>query len=202
MKLDLEKDLLQKEIPTNKWLWKDSQPEVIRNTSVDVELPLNEENELVMKKLIDFVRYSQDPELNVKGKEDYLRPAVGLAAPQIGSNTNMFFTRFEWDEETGDIEEFAMINTKIIAKSEQITYLKGGEGCLSVDKDHQGLVPRSYKIKIRGYDWLTKKTIELTLRGYQAIVFQHEIEHNVGKLYYDRINKEDPYKLEEDWIQV
>ncbi|QBQ08026.1 peptide deformylase [Spiroplasma gladiatoris] len=202
MKLDLKKDLLQDQIPTNKWLCKDTQPEIIRAMSYDVELPLNKETELVMKKLIDFVRYSQDPNLNVKGSEDHLRPAVGLAAPQIGSNINMFFTRFEWDEENNDIEEFAMVNPKIIAKSEQIGYLKGGEGCLSVDSDHPGNVPRSYKIKISGYDWLTNKNLELTLRGYQAIVFQHEIEHNQGKLYYDRINKEEPQKIEENWIEL
>ncbi|AOG60733.1 peptide deformylase [Spiroplasma helicoides] len=202
MKLDLKKDLLQKDIPSNKWLWKDTQPEVIRNQSVDVELPLNEENEMVMRKLIDFVRYSQDPELNVKDSPEHLRPAVGLAAPQIGSNANMFFARFEWDYEAGDVDEFAMVNTKIIAKSEQVCCLSGGEGCLSVDVDHNGNVPRSYKIQITGYDWLTKQNIELTLRGYQAIVFQHEIEHLQGKLYYDRINEKEPNYKEEDWIII
>ncbi|AHI53201.1 peptide deformylase [Spiroplasma culicicola] len=202
MKLDITKDLLQTEIPTNKWLWKDSQPEVIRNQSVDVALPLNEEHTLVMQKLIDFVRYSQDGELNQKTNSDYLRPAVGLAAPQIGSNTNMFFVRFEWDEENGDVEEFAMINPKIIAQSEQITYLNGGEGCLSVDVDQHGIVPRSYKIQVTGYEWLTEQEVTLTLRGYQAIVFQHEIEHNHGKLYYDRINQKDPQLTEENWIMI
>ncbi|QEH62193.1 peptide deformylase [Spiroplasma chinense] len=200
MKFDIEKDLLQGEIPTNKWLWKDTQPEVIRNKSVDVDLPLSSENELVMKKLIDFVRYSQDPTLNVAGTPDHLRPAVGLAAPQIGSNTNMFFARFEWDEETGDIEEFAMVNAKIYARSEQITILSGGEGCLSVDKDRHGNVPRSYKIQVKGYEYLTGQELDLTLRGYQAIVFQHELEHNEGKLYYDRINEKDPHFKDENWI--
>ncbi|WP_339020594.1 peptide deformylase [Spiroplasma endosymbiont of Atherix ibis] len=197
MKLDLKKDLLQKEIPTNKWLWKDTQPEVIRNLSVDVEIPLNKENELIMKKLIDFVRYSQDLELNKKENEDYLRPAVGLAAPQIGNNVNMFFARFEWD-----VEEFALVNAKITAKSDQICCLSDGEGCLSVDKNHKGLVPRNYKIQVQGYDWLKKEEVDLTLRGYHAIVFQHELEHNKGQLYYDRINKEDPNFQDENWIII
>ncbi|AGR42399.1 peptide deformylase [Spiroplasma diminutum] len=202
MRLDLKKDLLQKEIPTNKWLCKDNQVEIIRNKSIDVELPLNQENQLVMEKLIDFVRYSQDPDLNKKDNEDYLRPAVGLAAPQIGSNTNMFFTRFEWDVEEGDVEEFAMINAKIVAKSDQLSCLSDGEGCLSVDKDHKGLVPRNYKIQVQGYEWLTKQEVNLTLRGYHAIVFQHELEHNQGKLYYDRINENDPNFKDENWIII
>ncbi|WP_100255214.1 peptide deformylase [Spiroplasma clarkii] len=200
--MNLKTDLLQKEIPSNKWLCKDTNREVIRGTSVDVSLPLSSEHELVIKKLIDFVRYSQDPILNKKDSADHLRPAVGLAAPQIGSNTNMFFARFEWDEETDDIEEFALINAKITASSDQIAFLKGGEGCLSVDKDHPGNVPRSYKVKISGFEWLTQEYVELTVRGYQAIVFQHELEHNQGQLYYDRINKADPNYEEESWIML
>ncbi|AGR41533.1 peptide deformylase [Spiroplasma taiwanense] len=202
MKLDLEKDLMQNEIPTNKWLWKETQPEVIRNKSIDVKLPLSQKNELIIRKLIDFVRYSQDPDLNKKENQDYLRPAVGLAAPQIGSNTNMFFARFEWDVETGDVEEFAMINPKITAKSDQIAFLEGGEGCLSVDKDIKGVVPRSYKIQIEAYEWLSKQKVDLTLRGYHAIVFQHEIEHNQGKLYHDKINKDSPNFIDENWIAI
>ncbi|WP_407696203.1 peptide deformylase [Spiroplasma litorale] len=207
----MEKDLLQKEIPTNKWLWKDNQPEVIRNTSLDVKLPLSSEDENTMHRLIDFVRYSQDPILNNKQKEDHLRPAVGLAAPQIGVNKNMFFARFEWtkkkkSEEHQDskdnAEEYAIINGKIIAKSNQIACLDGGEGCLSVDKDYKGLVPRSYKIQVTGYDWLTKKEVNLTLRGYKAIVFQHELDHNNGKLFYDWINKKQPFYSEDDWFLI
>jgi len=202
MKLDIKKDLLQTKIPTNKWLVKDSNVKIIRKTSADVELPLNKENELILKKLIDFVRYSQDSDLNVSTNSDYLRPAVGLAAPQIGSNTNMFFVRFEYKKEDNDAEEFAMINPKITAKSEQITCLSDGEGCLSVDKDYQGLVPRSYKIQLEGYEWIRKENVKFTLRGYQAIVFQHEIEHNQGKLYYDKINQQDTYFKEDDWIII
>ncbi|WP_174519106.1 peptide deformylase [Spiroplasma turonicum] len=209
----MEKDLLQKEIPSNKWLWKDDKPEVIRNKSIDVEIPLVEEDEITIKKLIDFVRYSQDPILNNKENKDHLRPAVGLAAPQIGVNKNMFFARFEWkkkrkNEETGEVEkyieaeEYAMINAKIIASSPQLSYLEGGEGCLSVDKNYEGLVPRNYKIQVEGYEWLSKKSINITLRGYRAIVFQHELDHNNGNLYYDRINKEEPFYAEDDWYVV
>ncbi|WP_342746543.1 peptide deformylase [Spiroplasma corruscae] len=209
----MEKDLLQAEIPTNKWLWKDTQPEVIRNISVDVNLPLSSEDELIMKKLIDFVRFSQDPIINDKESIDHLRPAVGLAAPQIGANKNMFFARFEWKKtitnpETNEkekviqAEEYAMVNAKITARSTKIACLDGGEGCLSVDKNYKGLVPRSYKIQVEGYNWLTKENINITLRGYKAIVFQHELDHNNGKLYYDHINKTNNYYSEDDWYFV
>ncbi|AUF83385.1 peptide deformylase [Mesoplasma syrphidae] len=201
MKLDLNKDLLQKEIPTNKWLVKDSNVKIIRSVSPDVEDPnnLSLEQEDCMNKLIDFVRYSQDPILNSEENDDYLRPAVGLAAPQIGYNYNMFFVRFEFDK-VG--EEYAIINPKITAKSEQITALEDGEGCLSVNIDHEGIVPRSFKIVVEAFDYFSKQYIELTLRSYRSIVFQHEIEHNQGKLYYDLINKEEPHYTNEKWILI
>jgi peptide deformylase len=201
MKLDPEKDLLQSEKPTNAWLCKDvSHPDIIRGKSSNVTLPLSPENELVMQKLIDFVRWSQDSTLNFKSNGDYLRPAVGLAAPQIGSNTNMFFARFEW--KGSDAEEYAMINPVITAKSTQIACLDGGEGCLSVDVDQSGNVPRSYKIEVTAYDYFTREEVNLTLRGYRAIVFQHEIDHNHGKLYYDHIDAKDENYFEKEWIFV
>ncbi|WP_245594776.1 peptide deformylase [Mesoplasma photuris] len=201
MKLDIEKDLLQSEIPTNKWLVKDDNKKIIRSTSVNVADPANlkPEEELIMQRLIDFTRYSQDPILNKEDGKDYLRPAVGLAAPQIGANLNMFFARFEYTEEG---EEYAMINAKIIAKSEQIVALEDGEGCLSVEVDREGIVPRAYKIIVEGYDYLTKKNVQLTLRQYRSIVFQHELEHNIGKLYYDHINNDDPWFIQKDWILI
>ncbi|WP_338969552.1 peptide deformylase [Spiroplasma endosymbiont of Labia minor] len=199
MKLDLAKDLLQKETPTNKWLIKDTDAKIIRAKSKDIKLPLSVENELIMKKLIDFVRYSQDPSINEKDNGDYLRPAVGLAAPQIGANINMFFIRFEEEDSS---EEYAIINGRIISKSVQIITIESGEGCLSVDKDYVGFVPRSYKIEFEGFDWLTKKNIKKTFSGYHSIVFQHELDHINGKLYYDWINKKAPEEINHDWIYI
>jgi|GEM_PF-955022 len=97
MKIDLTKDLLQEQIPTNDWLIKDNESTIIRRISdnvLDVE-HLNADEEQTMQRLIDFVRYSQDPDLNPEDKPDHLRPAVGLAAPQIGINKNLFFIRIE-----------------------------------------------------------------------------------------------------------
>ncbi len=115
MKLDIKKDLLQSEIPSNKWLVKDDN-KIIRVKSVDVKNPenLTKEEEDCIKKLIDFTRYSQDPNLNIPNKAESIRPAVGLAAPQIGINKNMFFARFEWDESGEKVDEYAIIKGKIV----------------------------------------------------------------------------------------
>ncbi|ASZ09337.1 peptide deformylase [Mesoplasma chauliocola] len=192
--------LLQDEIPTNKWLTKDHNKAVIRSVSTKIENVdnLTEEEELTMKKLIDFVVASQDEEFNYEGKDDYLRPAVGLAAPQIGINKDMFYIRFNLPN--NQIEEYAMINTEYSAKSSRLACLEEGEGCLSVDEDKHGIVPRSWIISVKGYDWLKKEWVELKLKDYRSIVFQHEMDHNIGKLYYDHINKNEPEFIAEDWV--
>ena len=35
----------------------------------------------------------------------------------------------------------------------------------------------------------------IKFKGYKSIVIQHEIDHLNGIMFYDRINKENPFKL-------
>ncbi|MPN64793.1 Peptide deformylase 2 [bioreactor metagenome] len=41
---------------------------------------------------------------------------------------------------------------------------------------------------------LQNKTITIRAHGYLAIVLQHEIDHFSGVLFYDTINKENPFE--------
>ena len=80
--------------------------------------------------------------------------------------------------------------------------LEGGEGCLSVDNPHEGYVHRFYKIRLKAFDALQNREIELTARGYDAIVLQHEYDHLNGVFYYDHIDKNQPFnkQLNEELI--
>ena len=93
-----------------------------------------------------------------------------------------------------------------IANNESVNgagaYLAGGEGCLSVEKEHEGYIYRKFFVTIEGYDYLTKSHIRKKFRGYPAIVVQHEMDHFDGKLFYDHINKKDPFKVKENAIQI
>ncbi|AXF95660.1 peptide deformylase [Spiroplasma phoeniceum P40] len=123
--------MLQNEVPTHDWLVLDNTPSIWQ-PSIDVSVSLTPENEIVMQKLIDFVRYSHTPQKNNPNK---IKPAVGLSAPQIGHNLKMYYIRIEETAaETVDkkIIEHAMINPKIIGKSEQIACIEEGEVCFSV----------------------------------------------------------------------
>ena len=161
----------------------------LREKSTDVELPLSEEYKTTLLNMLEYLKLSQDDEI---AKKYHLRAGVGLAAPQIGLNKKMLAVHV--NNENGELKEYCLVNPKIISQSVKLAYLGNGEGCLSVDKDHKGYVYRHYKITVRAYDLLTDKQGDFVFTGYVAIVLQHEIDHLDGILYYDRINKINPFE--------
>ena len=89
-----------------------------------------------------------------------------------------------------------------ILESVKEVYLSGGEGCLSVDDKHDGYVYRHNKIQVKAFNAQTQKEEIITARGYEAIVLQHEIDHLNGILYYDHIDKKNPFLTKEDAIRL
>lgn len=159
---------------------------LLRKRAADVTLPLSDEDFNTIKEMMTYIQMSQDEELSEKYG---LRPAVGLAAPQIAVSKRMFCMHTA--DETGEIlHSYAVINPKIISHSEELTYLPGGEGCLSVDEEKNGLVPRYAKFKAKAYvlNFETKEVKEVLfkLSGYPGVVFQHEYDHLQGVLFVDK----------------
>ena len=56
--------------------------------------------------------------------------------------------------------------------------------------------------QVKAYDILKQEVVEFRANGYLAVVLQHEIDHLNGILFYDRINREDPWKLEENTLVI
>ena len=81
------------------------------------------------------------------------------------------------------------------------SYLAAGEGCLSVDESIPGYVPRYARITVKGTD-LEGNEIKIRLKGLPGIVFQHEIDHLNGIMFYDHINKHDPYTEIPDAVPI
>ena len=171
--------------------------DLIRTKSKEITLPLSKEDEELCEYLIEHIRISQDDERNV---EYNLRPGVGIAAPQVGEFKQIFAMLIK-EEGKKDIEH-VFINPKIISESVVEAYLAGGEGCLSVENDHEGYIYRKFFVTIEAYDYLTKTIIRKKFRGYPAIVVQHEMDHFSGTLYYDHINKKNPLLVKEGAIQI
>ncbi|MGK4045764.1 peptide deformylase [Heyndrickxia oleronia] len=162
---------------------------ILHQATKEVSLPPSEEDKETLISMMNFLKNSQDSNL---AKKYNLRPGVGLSANQIGLNKRMF-TAFLTDEK-GKEHEYAIINPKIISHSVSMIYLPQGEGCLSVDRDIKGFVPRYERIKVKGIN-LTGEEVLLKVSGYSSIVVQHEIDHLDGIMFYDRMNKENPFQL-------
>jgi peptide deformylase len=157
-----------------------------------VSLPLSSDDEDCIRGLYDYMVVSAVDELVEKYK---IRPGVGIAAPQVGVQKRMFAMNcVDFLDEEQKQYFYAWINPTIVAKSQKMTYLPGGEGCLSVERSTEGLVtPRHMSIMFKGnvYDYNTRKLKNISLLpvGYPAIVFQHEYDHLHGILYTSKMFK-------------
>lgn len=167
----------------------------LRKVAEEIELPISEDIRELGKKMMEYLENSQDPEI---GEELGLRGGVGLAAPQVDVSKRivaLLVPNEEDDPTKAPLFKEVLVNPKVISHSEKKLTLPMGEGCLSVDEDIDGYVPRAKRITLQYYD-LDNKLHEIRLKGYPAIVVQHEIDHINGVLYYDHINQEDPHELD------
>lgn len=105
----------------------------------------------------------------------YSSNGVGLAAPQIGS-TEAYFVM-----DVGKLK--ACINPKIVELSKDLG--ESEEGCLSLPGVN-GTVKRHKKITVE-YQSVKGELIQEHLEGLEAVVFQHEFDHIIGKLFVDRL---------------
>lgn len=160
----------------------------LRQKSVDVTFPLD-------KKYIDFINDSIEmltlSQIDEEAKKYNLRPGMGLSAIQVGINKRIFVIVLEVDE--GQFENYVFINPKIISHSTEMIYVDGGEGCLSINREIEGIVPRYARLNVEFYD-IDGNIKTLRLREELAIAFQHEFDHLNGILFIDRIDKNNPYK--------
>ena len=155
--------------------------------SLEVSIPLDDKTKKILKDMIEFLENSQNPEIS---EELGIRPGVGLAAPQINVKLRMIAV-FTTDEKNEILYKMLLVNPKIISHSEAKTYIFGGEGCLSVDREVEGVVARHKKITVRAHQYLPEtdelKKIELRVSGYLSVVIQHEIDHINGVLFVDKL---------------
>ncbi len=151
-----------------------------------VQLPLTVADKRLLKDLLQFVKNSQDPDMVEKYD---LRPAVGIAAPQVNVSKRMYAVHVtDFD---GTLYSYAIINPVITKKSKELIYVPGGEGCLSVDRETEGITPRYQSVTLEAmhYDEPSDRVIpiKLHLEGYVGIVFQHELDHLDGILFTTKL---------------
>ena len=125
---------------------------------------------------------------------------IGLAAPQIGISKQLAVIKLTEESDRypdmEDSEAFIIFNPKItvLDKTEQGFW----EGCLSVP-GLRGFVERPRKIRV---DFLDEdaKPRSIEVEDFLATVFQHELDHLVGKLYVDRIKDITTLMFEDEMV--
>ena len=170
----------------------DDSNKLIRTKSKDVTFPLDQETIDTIDHVIKHLTYSQIPKYEEKYK---LRPGMGLSFIQLGIPKNIVIVVYEIDD--GVFDEYLIINPKMISNSSEKIAASAGEGCLSVNREIDGHVPRYARVKLEGYD-IDGNKIRIRAREELAIAFQHELDHLEGKLFYDRINKDKPFYSEDE----
>lgn len=165
----------------------------LRAPSKEVALPLSKEDKELLDEMLAYLKISQDPAF--KEKNPKVREGVGLAAPQVGSNKRMLVVYYPTDEERKEIVQYELVNPRIVVNSIRKCFIRGGEGCLSVDDPHPGNVFRDYKVTIKGFEAIRGEDVTIKAMGFDAVVLQHEIDHLNGILFYDHIDKKNPDKV-------
>ena len=161
---------------------------ILKQKSKEVTFPLSEDDLTTINNMIMYLRISQDEEY---AAEHNLRAGMGLAAIQLGIPKRYFVISYKNDD--GTFEEYKVINPKIVSYSEELIYVEEGEGCLSVNRYVEGIVPRHARITVEFFDENGNKVTK-RVREEIAVAFQHEIDHLNGLLFTDKIDKKNPYK--------
>lgn len=156
-----------------------------------VFLTTNESDSLILRSISqDVIPNSEDENLNKLIKRMYATVTdsnslgVGIAAPQVGILKNVIWVQ-RFDKVNEPFEVY--LNPKVLQYTEMKQTRR--EGCLSIPNRMDTLNTRSYAVLIE-YDHLERGHQIEMIEGFTAIIFQHEIDHLNGILYYDYL-KED-----------
>ena len=121
---------------------------------------------------------------------------VGLAAPQIGLDWQLFVYQAEDDDDpAGGVPLCVVVNPMVEPlQGEQVF---DWEGCLSIP-DLRGLVPRHSAVRLHGLD-REGRPMERVVEGFEARIVQHEFDHLNGVLFLDRMRDLQSLAFLDEW---
>ena len=159
---------------------------IMRVLSIDNEadsLALREESRPMSESLLRTEEYALLRERMLQTVQNPEAEGVGIAAPQVGVRRAMIAVQ-RFDKEGEPFEFF--LNPEIIELLGEKA--DGGEGCLSVPELY-GNVSRWQHILLRYRD---EQWVEHTehIKGFTAVIFQHEVDHLSGRLFIDYLSAE------------
>ena len=169
----------------------DEKDKRLHQKSKPVTFPLNDSDKKMIEDMLLFLKMSQIEEERVKYD---LRAGWGMSAVQLGNLKRFFVIAEELEDHT--FKDYIIINPEIISHSEELIYVGEGEGCLSVNREVEGIVPRYARMTVK-YQNMNGEEIKMRVREDVAIAFQHEMDHLEGILFVDKIDPKNPYKNKE-----
>ncbi len=166
----------------------DEKNKMLKIVSKEVSFPLSPKDKQM---IADSLKYLEMSQIEEYSKKYNLRPGMGLAFIQLGVPKRIFVVVDEVAE--GKFDKYVIINPRIISHSEEMIYVEEGEGCLSVNRPVDGIVPRYARMKIEAEDE-NGDTYTYRLREDLSVAFQHEMDHLDGILFVDKIDTKNPFK--------
>lgn len=109
---------------------------------------------------------------------------VGLAAPQVGVNVQVFVVDASRHPKTVTTHgPFALCNATAVQATR---WRVGREGCLSLPH-LTGDVRRASRLVVNGFPPGSDTPVQLTTDAFESRVVQHELDHCAGFLFSDRV---------------
>lgn len=136
---------------------------ILRNKSVKIE----KDDVDVIKTLKEMSEFIKDEKNN----------AAGLALPQVGINKRGFVMNH-------NSKQLIVINPVFLKKG-PIYIPNFTESCLSID-NKEAFIKRHKSVMMKFLD-INMKPQVITLKGFSAVVAQHEVDHLDGILFIDKI---------------
>ncbi len=166
----------------------DENNKILKKISDKVIFPLDDKDKKLIDDALTYLEMSQIDEYN---KKYNLRAGMGLSFIQLGIPKRIFVASEELED--GSFKRHIFINPEIVSRSEELIYVGDGEGCLSVNREVEGVVPRYARVTIKAYD-INGKPFTVRKREDMSVLVQHELDHLNGILFVDHIDKNNPYK--------
>jgi len=157
-----------------------------------------EEGKLLFQRAEEVKDFDKSKEIVkfLKGTLEYYG-GMGLAAPQIGISKRVFALNIRPTEKYPHLPKIgfkAYFNPKILTISSDSD--KDSEGCLSIFYGTlYGLVKRPNKLKVKYLNIEGEEQVEEIIHPLQSRIILHEKDHLDGKIFLQRIEKDDFSKL-------
>ena len=160
----------------------------LRKVSTPVEFPLDDDTKKLIDDTLTYLEMSQDEEI---AKKYDIRAGMGMSFVQMGILKRIFVV--SEDNGDGTFDRHVVINPEMISHSEELIYVGEGEGCLSINRPVEGIVPRYARCTFKAFDE-DGNEYQIRVREDIAIAYQHELDHLNGILFVDKIDPKNPYK--------